>query len=135
MRIVKVDGSDPEYEALLDMLDRRCFPYDTIEKKTGDWWVAIENDEWIGFVGGKCKHGFYRLLRVGLVVKARGKKYGKRLIRCLLRHARKHGHGEVRTYAHIRNHSSMNTLISCGFKTHDTFVEDDQTFICWKCKL
>lgn len=135
MRIIKVDSSDPENEALLDLLDRRCFPYDTVEKKSGDWWAAIEDQEWIGFIGGKKKHGFYRILRVGLIVKARGLGYGKRLVRCLVSYARKHGHSEVRTYTHIRNHNSMNTLISGGFRPYDTFQQDDDHFISWKIKL
>lgn len=135
MKIVKVDCNNAEYRGLLEVLDIRLFPYDEPEEIKGDWWVAIENGEWIGLIGGRKRHGIYRILRVGIIVTHRGKGYSKRLIRCLLAHARRQEYPEVRTYCHVRNHASMNTLISCGFKAYDTFDESEQTFIIWKRKL
>jgi len=135
MKIAKVDCTIPQYKGLLEALDCRLFPYDESEEIVGDWWVAKEDGQWVGLIGGKKKHGFYRILRVGVIVNYRGRGYSKRLIRCLLAHARKQDYPEVRTYCHVRNHASMNTLIACGFRPFDTFEECEQTFISWKCKL
>lgn len=135
MRILRVHTDDEFLREQLDILDNRCFPHDALEEKEGDWWIAEEDGHYLGLVGGRYQHKYYRLLRIGVIKEARGKGYAKRLVRCLLKHARKQGYLQVRTYTHWQNLASINTLIKCGFRVRDTSKVDDIYFLNWYCNL
>lgn len=131
-----VHGGEAKNKTLctLDFLDKVCFPLDALEKKFGWWWIGYEDEEPMCFVGARFEHQFYRIVRIGVLKKDRGKGYAKRLLRTVKRHANCEGYHEVRTYTSVINIGSMNSLISCGYRPIRINYFGKDKFIVWSVK-
>jgi GNAT superfamily N-acetyltransferase len=120
IRIRKARVAD-EY-ALLD-LQRQCLPYDR-PLGYGDakhWWIALDGEQPVAFASVSRSHQYsdvWYLSRAGVAPCAQGQGLQKRLIRARLRAAERAGMSWCVTDTLFDNVQSMNSLMSCGFKSY-----------------
>lgn len=113
-------AKDHEIDEITE-LDRKILaasnPYPDTE-----FWGAWEGEELVGYAGCRLPAewpGYCFMSRSGVIERCRGQGLQKRLIRVRRAFAKKSGCKSVLTYTMPDNAASMNSLISCGFKTYD----------------
>lgn len=113
-----------ELPAAVLALDEICFPEDyRITTEDALWWVVWCGEQPVGYAGLRpCKEphnrGLGYLCRAGVIAAHRGKGLQKRLIAVREREARRMGLKRLITYCVPWNPPSINSLISCGYKTY-----------------
>ena len=116
-RITKLENNRVSL-ALIEWLEAQCFPVDEAVEDKEDivWWMVTDDTERpVAYAGLKGNY----LCTCGVLPSARGKGLQKKLIRARVRQAKKHGVPLVITYTVHDNPASMNSLITCGFKTYE----------------
>jgi len=105
-------------------LDEICFPTDhRIDLADSIWWIVWRGKQAVAYAGlrpcqNACNTGLGFLCRVGVIPQHRGKGLQKRLISVRERQARRMGLTQLVTYCVPWNPPSINSLISCGYKTY-----------------
>lgn len=113
---------------LIDYLDRQCFPAD--ERLTeanlhdADWWVAMDGEVALGFVGVLC--GF--LIRYGVLSGARNLGLGKRLITTAYKAHARLGL-PLDTYVVATNVPSLRVFLSCGWVVTKASTDEYATYL------
>lgn len=109
-----------------------------------DWWVLLNGyGKKVGFASGardeisyEIQPGSYHFTSAWIDKQYRGLGGQKRLIRARIAHAKKIGCSMILTYTHHRNCASVNSLISCGFKSHlPEWAIYEEPWVSWKLKL
>lgn len=116
-----VNGSDPDVQTLLYVLQLEILPADKPAKtNAGWWWILYDGVKPIGFCGvykSSQWAGTGYLCRAGVLTEYRGKGLQRRLIRVRERKARQLGFTHLVTDTY-ENPPSANNLIACGYKTY-----------------
>lgn len=108
--------------ALIELLDRQCFPR---EKRYNypetQWWIISDQRGRPAAYGGLLHYeaATIYLCRSGVLPKYRGMGLQTRLIQIRLRWARRHGVRVAISYTSTRNVASANNLIECGFSLYN----------------
>jgi GNAT superfamily N-acetyltransferase len=119
LTIRKVDTTIERNRALLHWLQLEALPGDVpMETEEGQWWIAYEDTNPIGFCGAKRSSRWsdtVYLCRAGVLRAFRGKGIQKKLIRIRVNYARREGFTWMISDT-FYNPASANSLINCGFK-------------------
>lgn len=104
--------------ALVQEMDRKCFPDDKWDNTTNMKWWLLKKD---GIPVGYCSCRMIMpdtcyFTRAGILPSARGKGLQKKLINVRVNWARKQGAKYVITYTSMDNFASLVNLIKSGFK-------------------
>lgn len=109
-----------------------------------EWWVLTNQyGKKVGFAGGSLDHtlgskceSVLHLTAAWVDGEYRGLGGQKKLIRARVQFAKKYGCSTVLTYTHYRNYPSINSLITCGFKSYiPEWAIYDAPWISWKLKV
>lgn len=108
---------------ILNRLDKKLFPADSLYPKKGRWWwVAMSNGRIVGFAGlsvlTKYTKDWGYLCRVGVLRKYRKRGIHSKFITLRIAKGKKLGLKKLITAVAIGNEESANQIIKKGFKLY-----------------
>lgn len=135
-RIKYVAWNHEDVQLLFTKIFGQCEEIE-IEKWTSDWLVYYLGSEPVGFAGLSYTTKTIACLElVGVLKSAGGRGIQKKLIKARERYARTKGCVKMITYTAGWNMKSINSLISCGYKTYrPMYAWAGKEFIYWWRKL
>lgn len=122
MKIKQLDTSLEVNQAIIEDLQLRLFPSDTLFPiENAKWWVVLDDDKPVGFAGLVLDYRWLDcgyLCRAGVLSSYRGQGIQKRLLRVREAYARRQGWKWLITNTY-HNYASANSLISQGYKLYE----------------
>lgn len=117
------DGGDKRLKQIAAM-DAKCFdPSEPAELLGHFWWVATTDGIPVGYSGAKQEASELRVTRQGVLAAYRGHHLQARMLRCIVRLAKRRHIKRVVSYVHPANAASGNSFIAAGFKMYAPWGE------------
>lgn len=102
---------------------------EAIERKNGCCLVAVENDEFIGYVnGGELnipyrKSKYFEVENLGVIPEKKGTGLGSKLLEAVSNWAKKHGYEKIYLESYAKNEEAISFYRKHGFKDIDISLE------------